>query len=86
MAELKERLKKYLTLNQLCERWGDCTSMSIERKLRDDPTFPQPVRLLDGRMRYFDLAAIEAYERNAAARPAPAYKPLRRRAGSAVRG
>jgi hypothetical protein len=77
--------KKYLTLNQLCERWGNCTTMSIERKLRDDKTFPQPVRLLDGRMRYFALDEIEAYERKAAARPAPAYKPLKRRAASGAR-
>jgi hypothetical protein len=79
-----EQPKKYLTFNQVCARWGDCTSMSLERKLRDDPSFPKPVRLLDGRRRYFELSAIEAYERNAAAKPAPAYKPLKRRAGSAV--
>jgi hypothetical protein len=80
MEELKEQLKKYLTFNQVCERWGNCNPMSLERKLRDDAAFPRPVRLLDGRRRYFDLAEIEAYERAAAAKPAPAYRPLKRRA------
>jgi predicted DNA-binding transcriptional regulator AlpA len=55
--------KKYLTVAQLCERWGDRSHMFIERKLRTDPNFPQPMRLC-GRLRLFDEDAIEAYERS----------------------
>jgi predicted DNA-binding transcriptional regulator AlpA len=55
--------KKYLTLNQLRERWGNCSHMFVERRLKSDPTFPKPMKL-DGRVRLFALDAIEAYERS----------------------
>jgi predicted DNA-binding transcriptional regulator AlpA len=55
--------KKYLTVAQLCERWGNRSFMFIERKLRTDKNFPRPMRL-GGRLRLFDEDAIEAYERS----------------------
>ena len=41
--------------------------MTIERKLKQDPTFPRPYYFT--RIRTFDLADIEAYERAAAREP-----------------
>jgi hypothetical protein len=42
--------------------------MTIERKLRNDPNFPKPMRLGDdGRIRLFNLDEVEAYERRAVA-------------------
>jgi predicted DNA-binding transcriptional regulator AlpA len=57
-----KRTKTFLTANQLCERWGNCSSMFIERRLKD-PKFPQPIKL-GGRIRFFALDQIEAYERS----------------------
>jgi predicted DNA-binding transcriptional regulator AlpA len=57
------RTKKFLTAPQLRERWGGCSSMFIERLLKSDPTFPRPVKF-SRRVRFFDLDAIEAYERS----------------------
>jgi hypothetical protein len=62
----KKRAKRYLTVNMLRERWGDCSHMLIERKLRDDPTFPRYIKV--GKARLFDEDDVEAYERAAAAR------------------
>jgi len=56
--------KKYITTKQLRERWGNCSHMTIERKLEKDETFPKPYFLT--RVRMWDLADIEEYERNAA--------------------
>jgi predicted DNA-binding transcriptional regulator AlpA len=56
--------KKYLTVPQLRARWS-CSHMLIERRLRDDPEFPQPIRLGSAR-RLWDLSEIEAYEKRAA--------------------
>jgi predicted DNA-binding transcriptional regulator AlpA len=56
--------KKYLTVEHLCDRWGDRSRMSVERLLRTDPNFPKPMRLGGkGRVRLFDEEKIEAYER-----------------------
>jgi hypothetical protein len=56
--------KKYLTLNQLRERWGNCSHMFVERRLRADPDFPKPMRFDGGRTRLFALDEVEAYERS----------------------
>jgi hypothetical protein len=53
----------YLTTAQLRRRWGGCSAMFIERRLKDDPTMPRPVKL-GLRIRFFELDAIETYERN----------------------
>jgi hypothetical protein len=56
--------KKFLTVNQLCERWGGVSNMFIERRLKSDPGFPRPRKFDDGRIRFFDLDEIENYERS----------------------
>jgi predicted DNA-binding transcriptional regulator AlpA len=58
--------KKYLTLQQLCTRWGDRSRMFVERRLRNDPDFPRPIRLGSGRIRLFDEAEVEDYEKRSA--------------------
>jgi predicted DNA-binding transcriptional regulator AlpA len=55
--------KIYLTTAQLRKRWGGCSHMFIERRMKSDPKFPRPVKL-GGRVRLFDLNQIEAYERS----------------------
>ena len=59
--------RKYITTKQLRARWGNCSHMTVERKLKFDPKFPRPYHFL--RTRLFDLAEIEEYERNAAREP-----------------
>lgn len=39
--------------------------MWIERRLKDDPTFPKPVYL--GRLRYWKISDLETWEREKAA-------------------
>ena len=56
--------RKFITAKQLRTRWGDCSHMTIERKLKRDPNFPKPYHLT--RVRMFDVAEIETYERAAA--------------------
>lgn len=51
----------YLTARQLRDRWGGRSHMFIERLLKNDPTFPRPVRL-GGAMRFWRLDEIEAWE------------------------
>jgi hypothetical protein len=55
--------KIYLTTAQLRRRWGGCSAMFIERRLKDDPAMPRPMKL-GLRIRFFDLNAIENYERS----------------------
>jgi hypothetical protein len=47
--------------------------MFIERRLRDDPNFPKPIRLSHSphAHRRFIIPEIEQYERECAVRPAP---------------
>ena len=59
--------QKFITTAQLRSRWGGCSHMTIERKLKRDPKFPRPYHIM--RVRMFDLAEIEAYERSAARSP-----------------
>jgi predicted DNA-binding transcriptional regulator AlpA len=56
------KTEKYLTANQLRERWGGCSHMFIERRISGDPDFPRPVKL-GGRKRFFSLDQVEQYER-----------------------
>jgi predicted DNA-binding transcriptional regulator AlpA len=53
---------KYITVNQLCARWGDCSVMLIERRLKSDPKFPRPRKFKGGRVRLFDIGEVEEYE------------------------
>ncbi len=59
--------KRFITTAQLRHRWGDCSHMMIERGLASDPTFPKPVKLGGGRLRFWALDQVEAYERGKAA-------------------
>jgi len=61
----KPKPKRYLTVNELRERWGGVSQMFIERRLQADPSFPKPMRFPGGRLRLFDEEAIEKYERAA---------------------
>jgi hypothetical protein len=56
--------KRYLTAAQLRARYGGVSHMWIERRLKDEPRFPHPQKF--GRLRFWELAQIEAYERAAA--------------------
>jgi hypothetical protein len=84
MPDQQQTDKKYVTMPALCGRWGDCSTMTVERKLGGDPDFPKPIQLTPGGHRLWDLQEIEQYERRAAARSRTAKaakKPkLRRRA------
>jgi predicted DNA-binding transcriptional regulator AlpA len=59
------RAKRYLTFKQLRQRWGGVSHMFIERRLKDDPKFPKPVRFRGTRIRLVDEEEIEKYERDA---------------------
>jgi predicted DNA-binding transcriptional regulator AlpA len=63
-----ESKKRYLTAGQLRERYGGRSHMWIERRLQDDPTFPKPTKF--GRLRFWDEAALEKWERSHAAEAA----------------
>jgi hypothetical protein len=81
-----KKIKRYVNMPRLCGRWSDCSPMTVERKLANDPDFPKPIQLTPGGRRLWDLEEIEAYERKAAARSRTANaakEPQRRRAGSA---
>jgi predicted DNA-binding transcriptional regulator AlpA len=59
-----QRRKRFLTMNQLRERWGGISHMTVERKMEADRNFPRPIRLgPKGRTRLWDEALIEKYER-----------------------
>lgn len=59
--------RRYLTFNQLRARWGNCSAMFVERKLKSDPKFPKPMRPGGSRIRFFDEGEIEQYERQSVA-------------------
>jgi hypothetical protein len=53
---------KYLGMADLCARYGNCSPMTIERRLQNDPNFPKPMHF-GKRMRLWDINKLEAYER-----------------------
>jgi hypothetical protein len=57
--------KRYLTVADLRQRWGNVSQMFVERRLQHDPNFPRPMKFPGGRLRLFDEEEIEAYERMA---------------------
>jgi predicted DNA-binding transcriptional regulator AlpA len=62
MVKAEERHeRKFLTVSQLCARWGVST-MFVERRLRSDPDFPQ---VYDLGKRKFSEQEISEYERRA---------------------
>jgi len=62
MPTSQDNLARFLTTAQIRQLWGNCSHMTIERKLRSDPNFPKAMRL--GRIRLFRLEDIESYERS----------------------
>ena len=56
--------KRWLSTAQVRERYAGVSHMWIERRLADDPDFPRAVKF--GRLRFWDEAALEEWERNAA--------------------
>ena len=61
--------KQYLTAGQLRARYGGRSDMWLDRIMKRDAAFPRPISI--GRYRYWDLGAIEAYDRNVAAKRDP---------------
>jgi hypothetical protein len=55
---------KYISAPQVCDRYGGRSHMWLVRKLETDPRFPRPTYF--GRLRFFKIAELEAYERAAA--------------------
>jgi predicted DNA-binding transcriptional regulator AlpA len=52
---------KYLSAKQYCQRLGGRSFMTLDRLMKRDADFPRPVYF--GRLRYFKISDIEAYER-----------------------
>jgi predicted DNA-binding transcriptional regulator AlpA len=71
----------WITAKQVCARYGGRSLMWLWRKLRDEETFPRPVYF--GRLQFFNLEALEAYERTVASSPPPS-KTRRREHAEAV--
>jgi len=53
---------QYASMSQVCERYGDCSPITIERRLQNDPRFPRPLHF-GKRMRLWKISELEAYER-----------------------
>jgi hypothetical protein len=62
---------KYITKSQLRKRYGDRSRMWVDRILKRDPRFPRPFHLPNSQLDFFDLAALEQYERECVANPPP---------------
>jgi hypothetical protein len=54
----------YISRTQLQNRWGGVSHMWIERRLKDNPDFPKPKFM--GRLRFWKISELEAYERSCA--------------------
>ena len=52
---------KYIDTPQLRDRYGGVSHMWVERRLQNDPTFPRPIYI--GRLRYFEVEKLAAWER-----------------------
>ena len=65
--ELREqhRPKRFLGIRQLRERYGGRSHMFVERLIKNDPSFPRPIKIAPGTMshRMWDEDALEAWER-----------------------
>jgi hypothetical protein len=58
--------KRWLTVAQVRERYGNVSHMWVERRLQKDPDFPRFVKF--GRMRFADEAELDEWDRICAAR------------------
>jgi len=56
----------FITAPQVCERYGGVSHMWLERMLQKDATFPRPHKF--GRLRFFKVTDLVAWERAAAAK------------------
>jgi predicted DNA-binding transcriptional regulator AlpA len=56
---------RYISAPQLLSRYGGRSHMWLVRRLERDPSFPRPIKF--GRLRFFEIAAIERWERECAA-------------------
>jgi len=59
----RAKRKQFLTMRQLQARWGNCSHMTIERRMKADRNFPRPILLPQARVRLWDEEQIEKYER-----------------------
>jgi predicted DNA-binding transcriptional regulator AlpA len=66
MTNQNTKSKKWKTTRQVQVRYGDVSHMWIERRLKDDPDFPRPVKF--GRLRFWDEDELDSYDRICAAR------------------
>ena len=66
MPSQNSKSKKWKTTRQVQERYGDCSHMWIERRLKDDPDFPRPVKFT--RLRMWAEDELDVYDRICAAR------------------
>ena len=55
----------YISVTQVCARYGGRSHMWIERRLLKDPTFPRHKKI--GGWRFFKISELEEYERACAA-------------------
>jgi hypothetical protein len=53
----------FISVQQLRARYGSVSLMWVNRRLKNDPKFPKPQYF--GRLRFWKIADLEAYERDA---------------------
>lgn len=58
----------FISAKQYCQRLGGRSIQTLDRLIERDPDFPRPLYM--GRLRYFRIADIEAYERACALKAA----------------
>jgi predicted DNA-binding transcriptional regulator AlpA len=62
MHDRDEIKTQWVSARQLRKRYGDRSHMWVERRLKNDADFPRPIKI--GRLRFWDLDQLEAYERS----------------------
>jgi hypothetical protein len=62
MSPQEPQQRLWLSARQLRRRYGGRSHMWVERRLQFDPDFPKPIKI--GRLRFWDLYALEAYEQS----------------------
>ena len=61
-----KKSKRKLTARQVQHRYGDVSHMWVERRLKDDPTFPKFTKY--GRLRMWNEDELDEWDRICAAR------------------
>jgi hypothetical protein len=64
-----ETPKRYATKKQVQARYGGVSHMFIKRLLARDPRFPRPFHFPNSSVDFFDLGALEQYEKECVANP-----------------